>query len=333
MMPKNFKLIIALLCLGLGLTSCNRANIVAALSGSPAGADVPGVAQANAMKITLTPFQVASSTSRPTITPTSTITPTPTITLTPTPVPSPTALPCQEQHGQIEAKEEVVRDGRPPLAFRVYFPPCFAQGPTARYPVLYMIHGQTFDDGQWERLGIGTAADALIDAKEAPPFLIVMPQENDTYEDIYLAGFSRDVTDGLLPWIDAAYPTCAERQCRAIGGLSRGGAWALHLGFTRWELFGAVGLHSTPPFNTDPQQFPIWLESIPPDQLPRVWMDTGSRDAFLAYTSAFEEELQKYDVPHEWYLNNGIHEEAYWSAHVKEYLEWYTRPWKDLPYN
>ncbi len=312
--------ILAYLCLG--LAACSGFDPAAVI-----GQSLPSAGQAQERTVTLTPFQPSSPTTRPTFTLT------PTITLAPAPTSSPTSAACQEQHGRIEAKEEVVRQGRPQFVFRVYFPPCFVQGPPARYPVLYMIHGQTFTDDQWERLGIGAAADDLIDAKEARPFLIVMPLEKDTYEDMYRAGFSRDVTDGLIPWIDANYPTCAERQCRAIGGLSRGGAWALHLGFTRWNLFGAVGMHSTPPFNTDPNLFPIWLRDIPADQLPRVWMDTGRRDAFQAMTSAFEEELVRYDVPHEWYLNNGMHEESYWTAHVKEYLEWYTRPWKDLPYN
>jgi hypothetical protein len=39
------------------------------------------------------------------------------------------------------------------------------------------------------------------------------------------------------------------------------------------------------------------------------------------------------NVPHEWYLFNGRHEEAYWSAHVQEYMEWYSRPWQELPAN
>ena len=49
-----------------------------------------------------------------------------------------------------------------------------------------------------------------------------MPLERNTFEDIYLAGFSRDVTDGLVPWIDATYPTCASATagpsavCRAV---------------------------------------------------------------------------------------------------------------------
>jgi S-formylglutathione hydrolase FrmB len=60
-------------------------------------------------------------------------------------------------------------------------------------------------------------------------------------------------------------------------------------------------------------------------------MDAGSRDAWLSYTSAFEEELSRYGVPHEWYLFNGRHDESYWSAHVKDYLAWYALLWKDLP--
>jgi enterochelin esterase-like enzyme len=300
-----------LLCASLGLSGCQ--------SEAQVGRPVALAAQNAAATATFTPFQAASPTPRPTL------------TYTPTVVPSPTPAPCLEQQGRIEPMEEVVRDGRPPFTFRVYFPPCFSMKGRTRYPVLYMIHGQTYRDDQWERLGIGPAADALINEKKAPPFLIVMPLERNTFEDIYLSGFSRDVTEGLVSWIDANYPTCAERDCRAIGGLSRGGAWALHLGFTRWELFSAVGLHSTPPFSNDPIQFPIWIREIPPDQLPRVWMDSGRGDAWFSYASSFEAILTRYRVAHEWYIFNGRHEESYWTEHVAEYLKWYTGPWNDLP--
>lgn len=269
----------------------------------------------------MTPFQAVA----PTYTATHTLTPAP--TSTPTASPTPTQLSCAAEAGRIEQFEVPFSDGAHPLHFRVYTPPCFQRDSEARLPVLYMIHGQTYNDDQWERLGIGPAADALIHAKKVPPFLIVMPREDNTFADIYLSSFSRDLLDGLIPWIDEHYPTCAERTCRALGGLSRGGAWALHLGFTRWELFGALGLHSTPPFNTDPVNFPIWVREIPPDQLPRVYMDAGRRDPYLSMASAFEEQLVRYGVPHDWYLFNGTHDEAYWSDHVSDYLEWYAGEW------
>ena len=236
---------------------------------------------------------------------------------------------CDERAGRIEEKEAAFTP-EAPLRFRVYLPPCFDSGEGAPYPVLYMIHGQTFADDQWPRLGIAEAADALIAGQGAQPFLIVMPREDNTFADIYLSAFSTDVIEGLIPWVDENYPTCARRECRAIGGLSRGGAWALHLGFIHWELFGAIGAHSTPPFNTTPRQFPGWVQQIPPGALPRVYMDIGRGDPYLSMASAFEEQLTGAGVPHDWYLFNGTHDEEYWSAHTGDYLAWYAANWANL---
>ena len=127
----------------------------------------------------------------------------------------------------------------------------------------------------------------------------------------------------LLPWIDATYNTCTDRTCRAIGGLSRGGAWALHLGFSRWDLFGAIGGHSTPPFNGSGDRLSGWLEAIPAGDVPRIYMDIGENDPYRTYAEAFEKRLTGYGVEHVWILNKGTHNEEYWSAHAEEYLRWY----------
>ncbi len=304
-----------------------------------------GVAQTTA---TRTPFQAvsatvvvpptmpataaASMTAQPTATNTNipaTASALPTSTLTPEPANTSTPEPeqCSEITGRIEEKETAFQADGTPFNFRVYLPPCFDSRTGAPYPTLYMIHGQTFSDDQWQRLGIAEAADEMISSGNAPPFMIIMPREPNTFADIYLSSFYSDVTDGLVGWVDDQYPTCAQRECRAIGGLSRGGAWALYMGFTRWELFGAVGAHSTPPFNTTPRDFPGWVQQIPPDSLPRVYMDIGRSDPYLSYASAMESQMVDLGVPHEWYLFNGTHNEEYWSEHVDGYLVWYTQPW------
>jgi enterochelin esterase-like enzyme len=288
----------------------------------------PGLAALPGETMTRTPFQAQSPTLPPTLTATPLSTATPLPTVTPTIIPTGTPEPCLAQRGQVESHSVEFTNPNLPLTFRVYLPPCYGKMEDYRYPVLYIIHGQTFKDDQWDRLGIDEAADAMIVDKKAPPFLIVMPLEVNTFEDIYSASFSKDLVEGLVPWMDANYTTCTERACRAIGGLSRGGAWALRLGFLHWDLFGAVGLHSTPPFIGDPNQFPIWLREIPSDQVPRLWLDTGKTDYFLSQTSEFERLLVRLDVPHEWTLFDGTHNEEYWSAHVADYLAWYTQPWK-----
>lgn len=315
---------LVVICLSLALSSCGQ------------GAEAGGIASLPATVVrevfptaTFTPFQAASPTPRPSATVTATeLPPAQTATTAPTASLTTTPAQCTENRGMIESFEISSLKSSRPVGFRVYTPPCYDNSGETRYPVLYMIHGQTYNDDQWDRLGLDEAADHLIAKEDAPPFLIVMPLERNTFEDIYVTSFDDDLTDNLIPWIDANYPTCAEHTCRAIGGLSRGGAWALRLGFTRWDLFGSIGLHSTPPFIGDPNQFPYWLREIPPEQMPRVYMDTGRADWYIRPTSEFEAQLVQYNVPHEWYLFNGTHEEAYWAEHVDDYLNWYIEPWR-----
>jgi len=71
------------------------------------------------------------------------------------------------------------------------------------------------------------------------------------------------------------------------------------------------------------------LDEIPPAQYPRIYMDIGERDRpeILRSTVWFEELLNEKDVPHEWHLFTGYHSEEYWSAHLEQYLLWYTKTW------
>src|SRR5574338_621845 len=106
-----------------------------------------------------------------TLTPAPTLTPSP--TLTPAPTPTATPLGCLSQPGRVD--EGVLETTRPPQQYQIYLPPCYDQKPNLRYPVLYLLHGQTYTDDQWVRLGAVSAADQLILAGESPPFIIVFP--------------------------------------------------------------------------------------------------------------------------------------------------------------
>ena len=264
--------------------------------------------------------------------------PTTTPSIKPSPQPSPTLTPsptqevCWRQGGRIEINQ--IRNNLLllPLEFRVYLPPCYDQHTSNRYPVLYLIHGQTYNDDQWDRLGVDEIADQLIAAGELPPFLVVMPRDrvwSQPSED----KFGQAVIEALLPLIDTDYRTLADRRYRAVGGLSRGAGWAVHLGLSHWDSFGAIGAHSLPVFYSDLPFIKQWLDAIPPDSLPRIYLDLGDKDRLQLTRSAkwFEELLAQKDIPHEWHLYPGYHEEAYWQAHLEEYLRWYGEGWKDKP--
>jgi enterochelin esterase-like enzyme len=270
----------------------------------------------------------------PQATPTSTATlAPPTATLTPvpptiTPTPSPTPLACLTEPGRLE--QGSLQTSNPAQEYLIYLPPCYAQQTDLRYPVLYLLHGQTFTDDQWPRMGAVRIADQLILSGEAAPFIIVFP--DDRYWNLPPGpGFGNRLIGNLIPYVDETYRTLADRQHRALGGLSRGGGWTVRLGLRNWELFGMLGLHSPVVFVSDAAYVDDWIAAIPSNSLPRLWLDIGDQDSKLGYARLLEETLSYYSVPHEWHQYSGDHSETYWSQHVEEYLRWYTAGWQVEP--
>jgi S-formylglutathione hydrolase FrmB len=63
------------------------------------------------------------------------------------------------------------------------------------------------------------------------------------------------------------------------------------------------------------------------EDLPRIYMDIGLLDFVKDSAKKIEIRLSEYSYPHEWHLNQGTHNEYYWSSHVEEYLIWYSQRW------
>lgn len=264
-----------------------------------------------------------SAVSMSTPTPTATPIPTPTNSITPSPTVVPTATPpsCLTIPGNVTRRE--LQNGKPPQEFLIYLPPCYERNTEQHYPVLYLLHGQTYQDDQWVQLGVPAVADGLIHSGEAPPFIIVFP--DDRYWNLPPGeGFGDRLIHEIIPFVDQAYRTQADRGHRALGGLSRGGGWAIHYALTRYDLFGSVGLHSPVIFNDDAAVMERLVAAVPASAWPRLWLDAGDRDADLGTILRLEALLTMHEVPHEWHMYAGDHTNAYWQTHVGEYLRWYA---------
>lgn len=266
----------------------------------------------------------------PTLTPSVMVTVSPSSTSTPEPTATLQEVQCSENRGEIEYREIVTSGSSHPLAFRVYLPPCYDQQPHIHYPVLYLFHRQAENDAQWDRLGADEIADQLISSGDAPPFIMVMPWEANSLEDAAESRYGEIIIESLISWIDREYRTCTSRECRSVGGISRGGGWAIRLGLTHWELFSSIGAHSYAPFPGDFYNAPFWFRDIPEGQFPRIYMDMGASDDMMEPAGLFEERLTKYSIAHEWIINRGTHNEIYWQEHIEDYLYWYTFPWRKL---
>lgn len=334
---KVFGMLVLSLLISIGLTVCSlkRQADIQIIGVNGTVTNIPQLASPTPSEIftpylsstpssTVTPIAVSPSAVPPTHTlppfqPTHTLLP-----LTPTPVP----LFCLNQPGRIERGNITPVYLQYQLSIRIYLPPCYDDLPEKRYPVLFLIHGQGYNDDQWERLGITKTADELIASGDVPPFLIVMPRDRE-WTRPSKDKFGQAIVEDLLPWIDAHYRTLPEHKSRAIGGLSRGAAWAVHLGLSRWDLFSAIGAHSLAVFLEDESEIEGWINQIPSEYIPRIYLDIGDRDRIDIMESAvwFETLLTDIGIPHEWHLFPGEHIEVYWQSHVEQYLRWYAAEW------
>jgi enterochelin esterase-like enzyme len=133
------------------------------------------------------------------------------------------------------------------ISYNVYLPTGYS-GSTARYPVLYLLHGRGDSMSAWTR--VKGELDALIAAGDIPPLIAIMPDapwssRASYYVDSEYTGadpgrkvetaFIRD----LLPHVDSTYRTIANRIGRGIGGYSMGGYGAMRYSLAYPELFGA----------------------------------------------------------------------------------------------
>ena len=253
------------------------------------------------------------------------------MTFTPSPVPAsptPTALGCLTAPGEVRHDE--IPATKPIQEILIYLPPCYAESDAARYPVVYLLHGQTYTEDQWVRLGAPAAADNLIHTAQTVPFIIVFP--DDHYWNAPAgASFGDRLIDAIIPYVDKTYRTMADREHRALGGLSRGGGWTLEIGFEHPGLFGSLGLHSPAIFTDNAPYIEDFIKKIPEDERPRLWFDIGDNDKELGSGSLLEEVLTRNSYLHEFHLYSGDHTERYWGAHVEEYLRWYAQAWQDAP--
>jgi len=214
---------------------------------------------------------------------------------------------------------------------RLYLPPCNpCQG--VRFPVIYLLHGANADEDQWDDVGIDEAADAGYNQGALPPVILVLPRRfNDSTTALPNGDlpFERFIITELIPWVEARAPAIADREHRAIGGISRGGYWALEIAFHHPELFSAVGGHSPVTGRRDDPLSPMGLVALHPDNLRqlRVWLDVGNDDSLRAGTANLADELNVAGIPVTFEQWSGKHERSYWRRHTAAYLTFYTALW------
>jgi enterochelin esterase-like enzyme len=166
----------------------------------------------------------------------------------------------------------------------VYTPPGYDENFEARYPVLYLQHGAGEDETGWTKQGHANfILDNLLAQKKARPMIVVMdkgyayrpdepatrlPGGRPTSAGTNAAPTSRTsggmsstvlspstfenvVINDLIPMIDRTFRTLADRDHRAMAGLSMGSRQTMQIALRNLDKFSWIGLFSGATINGD----------------------------------------------------------------------------------
>ncbi len=138
----------------------------------------------------------------------------------------------------------------------VYTPPDYDKNTTSRYPVLYLQHGRGEDETGWAVQGkANLILDNLIAEKKAVPMIIVMdngyaskPTQTPPQGGAApargaggISAFEEVMIKEIIPMIDATYRTIADREHRAMAGLSMGANQTIQITMNNLDKFSYIG--------------------------------------------------------------------------------------------
>ena len=202
----------------------------------------------------------------------------------------------------------------------------------ATCPVVYLLHGHAGDYRFWPsiRKDLGQTADAW-------GFIFVCPDAgNSWYWDSPLkkdSQYETFMSRELVEWVDAHYPTRADRFGRAISGLSMGGHGALFLAMRHSDVFGSAGsMSGCPDIRVHPNNWGIeellgnyanhsglWDEMCVVNQIHRIHkgdlaliIDCGEDDFMLEMNKDLHVRLLGAGIDPDFITRPGAHWFTYW---------------------
>jgi enterochelin esterase family protein len=217
----------------------------------------------------------------------------------------------------------------------IYTPPGYEANSSARYPVLYLQHGAGEDETEWTHAGRAQfILDNLIAENNAVPMLIVMnngfaakpgtpPATGPAPPANRFAAFEEMLVTEVVPEVDAHFRTIADRDHRALAGLSMGGMQTFQIGPTHLDLFSYIGMFSgTPMAAAQAQVDAIAAQGAAfSNRVHLLWFGVGTTEAnFLTRTKEVRAQFDKAGIRSAYYESPGTaHEFQTWRRCLHEF--------------
>jgi enterochelin esterase-like enzyme len=218
----------------------------------------------------------------------------------------------------------------------IYTPPDYDKN-NAKYPVLYLLHGNGEAQNGWVMNGrANIILDNLIAEKKAQRMVVVMPQGHALQAanvgplvrltgetDMFSKRFPQDLLQEVIPLVERNYRVYTDADHRAIAGLSMGGGQALSIGLAHTDLFhyvlgfsAAVGgpfMNAEAEFNqalAKPEAFDSKLHLL--------WVSCGKQDFLYQANRQFVDMLKGKGVKVQFRETEGSHVWSVWRNDLNE---------------
>lgn len=211
----------------------------------------------------------------------------------------------------------------------VYTPPGYSKD--QKYPVLYLLHGIGGDETEWQRFATPNVLfDNLIADGKIVPLIVVMPngraQKNDRAEgNVFesapaFAVFEQDLLNDVIPAIESRYAVQADREHRALAGLSMGGGQSLNFGLTHLDKFAWVGGFSSAPNTKSPEEL-VPDPAKTKEQLKLMWLSCGNKDGLINISQRMQRYLKEKGIPHKWNVDSHGHDPTHWRNNLYHFTQ------------
>ena len=211
----------------------------------------------------------------------------------------------------------------------VYTPPGYTKD--KKYPVLYLLHGIGGDEKEWERLcKPNVILDNLLADGKVEPMIVVMPNGRAQKDDRpgpnlfssapAFAAFEKDLLEDVIPTIEDSYSVQADREHRALAGLSMGAGQSLNFGLAHLDTFAWVGSFSAAPNTKKPEEL-VPDAAAAKEKLKLLWIGCGTKDNLMRISQGVHDYLKDKDVPHVYRVDGNGHDSTEWKNNLYFFVQ------------
>ena len=209
---------------------------------------------------------------------------------------------------------------------------------TAKYPVLYLLHGSGGDEDAWTTMGrTCQIMDNLIAKKLAVPMIVVMPNGNpgqqaaktmllpekvlDRTDPNFANLFVNSIVKDIVPYVEKNFRVIANPNSRAIAGLSMGAGHTikctnLYPGFFKYICPLSNGIRLT---DQNKAEYDEQFKALKKAGYKLYFLACGDTDFLIESAKTLDATLTKNGLKHTFFVNSGGHTWSNWRIYLNTF--------------